>query len=149
MPTRPTNTLDRRRGGFTLVELLAVIFIIGILVSLTVAVGFWLTRQVPEEATRANQKIVMAAVNSYYEVHEAYPTDSKWMEQLQLEPNAREKIQQLPEDAWVPGTQNVKDGWGKSMRYRRNEGLGNRPVVISAGPDGEFSNADDIRSDRE
>ena len=37
------------------------------------------------------------------------------------------------------------DSWGHPLRYR-TMGTGNVPVITSAGPDGEFDNADDILS---
>lgn len=57
-------------------------------------------------------------------------------------------INQLPEDAADTEEKTFKDGFGNAMFYFRTEGLGNRPVVISAGPDGEPKMGDTIINDR-
>jgi len=40
------------------------------------------------------------------------------------------------------------DGFGNAMSYSKTGGFGGAPVLISAGPDETFGNADDIRSDK-
>jgi prepilin-type N-terminal cleavage/methylation domain-containing protein len=57
-------------------------------------------------------------------------------------------INQLPEDAADTEEETFKDGFGNAMYYFRTEGLGSRPVVISAGPDGEPKTGDTIVNDR-
>ena len=55
----------------------------------------------------------------------------------------------LGEDADILAT----DAWGRRMRYYADRGLGGRPLILSAGPDGEFGEdneakrKDNIRSD--
>jgi len=41
----------------------------------------------------------------------------------------------------------INDAWGHPFLYQYNPDGGNFPVIVSAGPDGLFSTADDIRSD--
>ena len=56
----------------------------------------------------------------------------------------------LPTDAYSPeaGDTDIRDGLDKEMRYERDGGHAGRPVLISAGPDGNFDIKDDnIRSD--
>ncbi len=63
-----------------------------------------------------------------------------------------EKLLTLSQDAYDGGGA-VKDAYGKAMRYEVDGGLGGRPVLISAGEDGEFGDTvaakkeDNIRSD--
>ncbi len=54
----------------------------------------------------------------------------------------------LPTDAF--GGESVdgfRDAYGQYMEYSSTGGLGGRPAIISAGPDGDFNTTDDIRSD--
>jgi prepilin-type N-terminal cleavage/methylation domain-containing protein len=84
--------------------------------------------------------------------------------QLLAEPESAKTVQALPPLAlfrvpnqlWsLPGVNYVfRDGYNNDMDYRVSAGLGGRPVLISAGPDGAFgfgtfqsSDADNIRSD--
>jgi len=54
---------------------------------------------------------------------------------------------ELPEGVFVP-KYGFRDAYGNWMRYDKDGGLGGRPVIISAGPDGRFeTEADNIRSD--
>ena len=41
----------------------------------------------------------------------------------------------------------IRDADGDDMQYAKEGGLAGRPVIISRGPDEEFGNEDDIRSD--
>lgn len=64
---------------------------------------------------------------------------------------AGELLSDLPDDAIVTdddGSRFLMDGYEQPMHYDPKGGLGGRrPVLISAGPDGEFGTEDDIRSD--
>ncbi len=54
----------------------------------------------------------------------------------------------LPADAFGEGLfYGFKDAYGQYMEYSSAGGLGGRPAIISAGPDGRFNTTDDIRSD--
>jgi len=61
---------------------------------------------------------------------------------------AMERLRHLPPDALGPSDMAVKDAWRKDMRYEESGGLGDKPVIISAGPDHDFSTPEDnVRSD--
>lgn len=57
------------------------------------------------------------------------------------------KLQNLPKKCLGASDTAIKDAYGKVMRYSANGGLGQAPVLVSAGPDGDFGTNDDIRSD--
>lgn len=61
--------------GFTLIELLVVMFVLGILVALIVGVGGWIRQSGKEKQTINHQKIVMAAIQAFYDVTGEYPPD--------------------------------------------------------------------------
>ena len=53
----------------------------------------------------------------------------------------RERLVKLSKDAYASGassTNAFRDGFGNPIRYNDDAGLGGRPVLISAGPDGLF-----------
>lgn len=60
--------------GFTLVEILVVILILGILVSLVVGVGRYVMQDADRRKTSSIQSILIHAVNVYREQKGAYPT---------------------------------------------------------------------------
>ena len=98
----------------------------------------------------------MSAIESYYEtsVPRGYPPDdflnsedpNNLVRKPTGNPAAEAKLRDLPQDAFNGTT--IVDGWGTTMKFSHNAGVGSRPVVISAGPDCDFDTPEDnIRSD--
>ncbi len=90
-----------------------------------------------------------------------YPYKHPWFKGLKVGPMILErdrlkarikkamgkKLGELSPDVLDTSNFWILDGWEIPMRYEQFGGLGKRPVLISAGPDGEFSTEDDnIRS---
>ena len=62
----------------------------------------------------------------------------------------QETLAALKKDATVSVSGNLvfADGFGKHLDYREDKGAGGMPLLVSAGPDGDFgAEADNIRSD--
>ncbi len=161
----PRNRTERY-GGFTLIELMTVMFIMAIVVALVVGVGRFVMEEARRKETRNNQAIVMTAVEAYIEVarpyanepEEAFPSEDvkKFFYEIAQVDNAsgkenptsfviREQVAGFPPEWTEMGS--FPDGWGQSMVYERTGSANGGPVLISPGPDGEFDTADDIRSD--
>lgn len=176
---RPKETLR----AFTLVELLVVLFILAILVSLAVGVGMYVFGQSSEKQTLASMKVIMQAIEAYYDegAPKVYPWDKDTSKPAAtpVDPNtcgiwlskclhgktasgadktapvlaAIERLRHLPKDAYRGDSAAFVDAWGNPIRYFRDGGLGRQPVLISAGPDGEFGDKDpnklkdNVRSD--
>ena len=176
------TTASRRRlgedGGFTLIELLVVMFILAILVALVASVAGYVMRSANAKETASTQAVLMDAIQAWHDKdtstpNKVYPPDtygtddsgvvlirylmgdlpavsSRNSPQVRA---AREILLKLPSNAWDGTVTAVRDSWGKAMRYKQAGGLGGRPVIISAGPDGIFGEDDpsfgddDIRSD--
>lgn len=51
---------------------------------------------------------------------------------------AKEKLRDLPREAFGESNIAFMDSYEQAIRYNRDGGLGGKPVVISAGPDGKF-----------
>ena len=141
----PTSAADRRRrGGFTLVEMLAVILVIGIIVAVVVGVAGNAIAKAAEAETRQTMTAVMGAVQSYYDTKGVYPGASLFTE-LRACPQSRKRLGGL--DRVIRGTQFI-DGFEQPMKYHISGGAGGTPYLESAGRDGDFGSLDDnIRSD--
>ena len=166
------------REGFTLVELLLVMFVMSVLVALVVGVGRYVIRQGREQETLGNQDRLIAAVDAFRKVLGKYPMHDPngtgridyLMEQLNGDANTlqlafrdmsfsedlREEIREATESYLGLGGEGSvfeSDAWGHEMLYYRDRGAGGKPLIISAGPDGDFGEeveekrADNIRSD--
>ncbi|MFP4106419.1 MAG: type II secretion system protein [Phycisphaerae bacterium] len=163
--TLKKRSADRRaRRAFTIIELLAVLVIIGILVALAVAVSTYLMDRAQEDATRGTMELTLQALDAFYEKTGEYPpgdggTDSgevllEWLtgrtddypERSAPVKAAMGFLSRLPEDAIGLAEDNsgqrIVDGWGNPIRYEKS-GVGNTPRLISAGPDGDFDTVED------
>jgi general secretion pathway protein G len=134
----------RVRYGFTMVELMAMLIIIGLLATLVVTKVASKIDQARITTTKANLKSLAAAVNQFkMDNKERYPTDDEGLMAL---------IEQ-PSDVyiWEPGgyletTELPKDGWGNDFIYEAFPESGKPFVIRSMGPDGEEGTEDDLLS---
>ncbi len=122
------------RAGFTLMEILVAVAIIGILGAVAVQTITGNIEKAKVTAAKESCANIANAVTSYYLDNKKYPNDLK---DLITAKGDDEPILQGGEGA-------LEDPWGNEYKYERK---GKRIVVISAGPDGEFGNDDDLRSD--
>ena len=146
------------RRGFTLVELLVVMFIMAIIVALIVGVGKYVADQAAIKQTRAAQAVISRAIALYYDQYKFYPnvdSTDKLASALRNSPKAKEMLNKLSEENLSGSGGIMADGFGNEMRYKPKGGFGDRPVLISPGPDGEFGEdkpdmgGDDIYSDKD
>jgi type II secretory pathway pseudopilin PulG len=146
---------------------MVVLFILAILVSLAVGVGMYVMDKNNEELTKTIQTTVWGAVQAYYD----YGSPKAWAADrtgATYDPNASTtalmkfltgtqytslrdtppvqqaiaRLKNLPKDAYAT---TLNDGWGRPMRYYQDKGMGGRPVLISAGSDGDFGDADSAK----
>ncbi len=134
----------RGRGAFTLVEMLAVILVIGIIVAVVVdVVGTPIATRCGGE-TRQTMTAVMGAVQAYYDAKRVYPGADLFGD-LRACPQSRARLGDLEE---VMKGRALLDGFEQPMRYYSSGGAGGAPYLESAGRDGDFASKDDnIRSD--
>lgn len=122
------------RSGFTMVELMAMLIIIGLLATLVVSKVASKVDQARVTTTKANLKMLHAQVNQFKMDTGRYPTEELGLLELIEQPS--------DVDNWEPGgyletTEVPKDGWGREFIYQLYP-EGNSPfAIISYGADGE------------
>ncbi len=133
----------RIRYGFTMVELMAMLIIIGLLATLVVTKVASKIDQARITTTKANLKARAAAVNQFRMDTTRFPNEDEGLLAL---------IEQ-PSDVviWEPGgyletTEINKDGWGNEFIYELYPESGKQFVIRSMGPDGEEGTEDDLLS---
>lgn len=109
----------RFQRGFTLIEIMVVVIILGILVSLIAPNVFGVLDDAEKTATRVQIRNLEVALDTYRMNHSRYPTTDEGLEIL-LNPPGRERgyIDVIPKDSWnnefqyrAPGQRGDYDLW--------------------------------------
>ena len=122
------------RNGFTLVEIMAVLIIVGLLATVAVTNLMGKTDQAKVTTTKANLKVLNGQVLSFKMDTGRYPEEEEGLYALIEEPTDVE--------GWQPGgylnsTELPVDGWGNDFIFQRDPESGKAFVIISYGADGE------------
>lgn len=133
----------RIKYGFTMVELMAMLIIIGLLATLVVTKVASKIDQARETTTKANLKALAAAVNQFRMDTARFPSEDEGLLALIEQPSDVE--------TWEPGgyletTEIPKDGWGNEFIFELYPESGKQFAIRSCGPDGEQGTEDDLLS---
>jgi general secretion pathway protein G len=133
----------RVKYGFTMVELMAMLIIIGLLATLVVTKVATKIDQARITTTKANLKTLHNAVNQFKMDTGRFPSDDKGLIDLIEQPTDVE--------TWEPGgyletTEIPTDGWGNDFIFELYPESGKQFVIRSCGPDGEQGTEDDLLS---
>ena len=133
------------RDGFTMVELMAMLIIIGLLATVAVKKVADQIAKARITTTKANLKVLHDAVNQFKMDTGQYPSEDMGLLDLVQQP------MDLPEGTWPDGgyletTDLPKDGWGNDFYFQLYPESGKPFVIISFGPDREEGTEDDLFS---
>ena len=133
----------RVKYGFTMVELMAMLIIIGLLATLVVTKVASKIDQARVTTTKANLKALHAAVNQFKMDTGRFPAEDEGLIALVEQPS--------DVTVWEPGgyletTDLPPDGWGNEFIYELYPESGKQFQIRSMGPDGEEGTEDDLLS---
>ena len=126
------------RKGFTLIELMIVIVIIGILATLLIP----RIMERPEEARRVKGKMDIKSIESALKLYKidsgSYPTTEQGLIALLKKPETPPIPTKWREGGYLDGTAVPKDPWGNPYYYVSPTPDGKDYEIVSYGSDGEL-----------
>jgi len=131
------------RRGFTMVELMAMLIIIGLLATLVVTKVASKIDQARLVTTKANLKMLHSAVNQFKMDTGRFPAEDVGLIELIQQPS---DVKVFEEGGYLETTELPKDGWGHDFIYELFPESGKPFVIRSAGPDGQEGTEDDLLS---
>ena len=141
--TVPLRLSTRTKRGFSLIEILAVLVLIGLAAGLVAVNVRPLMARGKQNAARADISTIVSALESYYMAVGEFPSNDQGLDVL------KEKNEHFNEPLL---TKSLTDPWGKPYQYNQ-PGSGELPYeVFSFGADGREGGEGaemDIRSDDE
>ena len=127
------------RKGFTMVELMAVLIIIGLLATLVVTKVATKIDQARVTTTKANLKIIHSSVNQFKMDTGRFPSEEMGLEELIEQPG---DVENYEPGGYLETTEIPKDGWGNDFIYELFPESGKPFVIKSLGADGEEGGED-------
>ena len=142
------NKNTRLRRGFTMVELMAVLIILGLLAAVVVKNFVGQVDRGRVITTKASLKQLHTAVTTFHMESGRWPTEQEGLSVLIQQPA---DVTNYPPGGYIETTQVPKDAWGRDFIYEPLPESGKPFVVKSLGADGqeggEAYNADLLSTD--
>jgi general secretion pathway protein G len=140
----------QKQPGFTIVELLIVIVVIGILAAITIVAYNGVQSKARTTAVTADLRSIEKAMLLYRADYGKLPLAADWYSGTTMPPSSRwatEIIAGLKAENIIRSSALEKDPWGQYYWYDNNDcsiGSSGLSPVRSVGPDGLNNTADDI-----
>ncbi|MFH1615084.1 MAG: type II secretion system major pseudopilin GspG [Planctomycetota bacterium] len=129
----------RLRSGFTMIELMAILVILGLLATLVVTKVATQVDKARVTTTKTNLKTLHASVLRFKFDTGRYPTEEEGLNVLIEEPT---DVTGYEPEGYLETTELPLDGWGHDFIYLRNPEGGLPFVIVSYGADGEEGGED-------
>lgn len=139
------NTRNARCGGFTLIEIMIVLAIVGLLFSF---VGVNVIKKFKESKVQGAKIQIAAyqqALQAYYLDNNGYPTTAQGLEALIAKPSVGKVPGNYPDGGYFGKKELVKDPFGNPYHYACDDGQ--NFTITSDGPDGNPGTEDDVKSE--
>lgn len=133
------NKHKKIRGGFTMVELMAVLIILGLLAAVVAQNFMGKTDDARVKTTRMNLKILHQAVLQFKMDTGRYPSEEEGLYELVEEPM---DLIGWESGGYLQTTDIPLDAWGNEFFYMLNPESGKAFVIISYGADNEEGGED-------
>jgi general secretion pathway protein G len=120
--------------GFTIIEIMAVVIIIGILASIVAFNVFGKVEDARIKATKASLRVLDDAVTQFKLDTGRFPTEEEGLKALVEKPT---DVTSYPEGGYLKTRTVPPDAWNHDFIYRLNPEKGGPFEIVSYGADGE------------
>ena len=132
---------QKRQRGFTLTEIMVVVFIIGLLSTVVVVNVFGASSEARVTTTKSNIATVSGALEQYALAIGDYPTEQQGLKALVEKPNNLNNDTRYPAGGFI--NRLPQDAWGRDFVFKRpGEKSGRGYDLYSLGADGEEGGED-------
>jgi general secretion pathway protein G len=139
-----TKRNRKNRFGFTMIEIMAVLIILGLLATLVATKVVTNIEKAREITTKTNLKTYHTAVNSFRMNHSRLPSEDEGLDALIVGPS---DVDDFPDGGYLESSKIETDGWKNEFIYELAPGTSSGFLIRSCGRDGEQDTEDDITSD--
>ncbi|MHC4069504.1 MAG: type II secretion system major pseudopilin GspG [Planctomycetota bacterium] len=136
---REKRIINRRGCGFTMVELMAVLVIIGLLAGVVAVNVVGKIDKAKVTQTKANLKLLHSAVTQFKLDTGEYPSEEVGLMELVEQPG---DVEGWDPAGYLDTTEIPRDGWKNDFYYMLYPESGKPFVIISYGADGEEGGED-------
>ncbi|WP_448213676.1 type II secretion system major pseudopilin GspG [Colwellia sp. MEBiC06753] len=133
--------MQQRQSGFTLLEVMVVIVILGILASMVVPNLMGSQERANVQKAVSDITALETSLSMYKMDNYNYPTTEQGLEALVTQTDVEPLPRRFPEDGYIKRLPN--DPWGNEYQLL-NPGEMGKIDIFSMGPDGEAGTDDDI-----
>lgn len=137
----PTLIRNTRQSGFTLMEIMVVIVILGLLASFIIPNLMGNKDKADRQKAVSDIVALENGLDMYRLDNGRYPTNEQGLAALIAKPLTPPLPRNYPEDGYLRRL--PQDPWGSDYRLS-NPGVHNKIDISSAGPDGQWGSQDDI-----
>lgn len=144
------RTNHKNKSGFTIVELLIVIVVIGILAAIAVVAYNGVQSRANTASVESDLATIEKVMLMYRAQHGKLPLSADWYSGSTMPPSSRwstEIIAALEDQNYISTSGLDQDPWGQYYWYDNNDcsiGSSGNSIIRSVGPDGALSTSDDI-----
>jgi len=107
----------RRSAGFTLIEIMAVVLIMGLLMSLVGVAVFSQVDKARVTTTRMKIKQVGNSLERYYMDNGRYPTSEQGLQALLQKPSGSPEPRNYPRGGYIRDKGMISDAWDQPLEY--------------------------------
>jgi len=141
MHSIPTSARQAKQRGFTLLEIMVVIVILGLLASFIIPNLMGNKDKADRQKAVSDIVALENALDMYRLDNGRYPTQQQGLSALIAKPTLSPIPRNYPEEGYLRRL--PQDPWGSDYQLR-NPGKTSKIDIMSAGADGEFDTDDDI-----